>query len=73
MLNLQQQMRQNNEDLKKFMKDLDSWEADIKKRDEDLKYQKAVEETVSGFRFLLTLWSKDQIKNATLHNKKITL
>lgn len=34
---LQMQMCQNAEDLHNFMKDLDSWEADIKQKDEQLR------------------------------------
>lgn len=34
---LQLQLRQNTEDLQSFMRDLDSWEVDIKKKDEQLK------------------------------------
>lgn len=45
-MNLQQQMLKNNEDLKNFMKDLDSWESDIKRRDEELKSKKTVKESV---------------------------
>lgn len=33
---LQVQMRQNAEDLQNFMKDLDSWEEDIKRKDQQL-------------------------------------
>uniref|UniRef100_A0A8C7IQT9 RNA polymerase II-associated protein 3 n=1 Tax=Oncorhynchus kisutch TaxID=8019 RepID=A0A8C7IQT9_ONCKI len=36
-IELQLQMRQNAEDLHNFMKDLDSWETDIKKKDEQLR------------------------------------
>ncbi|XP_010885380.2 RNA polymerase II-associated protein 3 [Esox lucius] len=36
-IELQLQMRQNAEDLHNFMKDLDSWETDIKKKDEELR------------------------------------
>lgn len=34
---LQMQMRQNAEDLHDFMKELDSWEEDMKKKDEQLR------------------------------------
>lgn len=34
---LQLQMRQNAEDMMSFMKELESWETDIKKKDEDLR------------------------------------
>lgn len=34
---LQLQMRQNAEDLHSFMKELESWEIDIKKKDEELR------------------------------------
>ncbi|XP_076862558.1 RNA polymerase II-associated protein 3 [Brachyhypopomus gauderio] len=36
-IELQMQMRQNAEDIQTFMKELDSWEADIKKKDEALR------------------------------------
>lgn len=36
-IELQLQMRQNAEDLHSFMKDLDSWETDIKKKDDELR------------------------------------
>ncbi|XP_040886567.1 RNA polymerase II-associated protein 3 isoform X2 [Toxotes jaculatrix] len=36
-IELQLQMRQNAEDLHSFMKELDSWETDMKKRDEELR------------------------------------
>ncbi|XP_026183087.1 RNA polymerase II-associated protein 3 isoform X2 [Mastacembelus armatus] len=36
-IELQLQMRQNAEDLHSFMKELDSWETDIKQRDEELR------------------------------------
>ncbi|XP_034529880.1 RNA polymerase II-associated protein 3 [Notolabrus celidotus] len=36
-IELQLQMRQNAEDMHSFMKELESWETDIKKKDEDLK------------------------------------
>ena len=47
MLDLQLQMRQNNEELKSFMQDLDTWESDIKTKDEALKSQKIEKDTVS--------------------------
>lgn len=34
---LQLQMRQNAEDLHSFMKELENWEIDIKKKDEELR------------------------------------
>ena len=36
-LELQLQMRQNAEDLNGFMKELDSWEVDMKKKDNQLR------------------------------------
>ncbi|KAL0962861.1 hypothetical protein UPYG_G00346460 [Umbra pygmaea] len=36
-IELQLQMRQNSEDLQNFMRDLDNWETDIKKKDEELR------------------------------------
>ena len=56
MLSLQQQMAQNNEDLKSFMKDLDSWEADVKQKDEKLKSQKTIKETVRHEFLETKLW-----------------
>lgn len=46
MLNLQYQMRQNNEDLSSFLKDLDSWEDEMKQVESKLKEQKPAEEKV---------------------------
>ena len=37
---LQHQIKQNNVELQDFLKDLDSWEADIKQKDEQLKEEK---------------------------------
>ena len=34
---MQRQMRRNNEDLKDFLSDMDSWESDMKSRDKQLK------------------------------------
>lgn len=36
-IELQLQMRQNAEDMLSFMKELESWESDIKKKDEELR------------------------------------
>lgn len=36
-MELHLQMRQNTEDLVSFMKDLENWETDIKKKDEELR------------------------------------
>ena len=36
-IELQLQMRQNAEDMHSFMKELESWEKDIKKKDEELR------------------------------------
>lgn len=36
-IELQLQMRQNAEDLHGFMRELESWETDIKKKDEELR------------------------------------
>lgn len=46
-LDLQMQMRQNTEDLQNFMRDLDSWEADIRKKDEQLRTGNAEESSKS--------------------------
>ena len=37
MLNLQMQMRENNLELQDYLRDLDNWEGDIKKKEEKLK------------------------------------
>ena len=37
MLELQVQMRQNNSEVQDFMRDLDGWEKDMKKKDEQIK------------------------------------
>ncbi|XP_060589596.1 RNA polymerase II-associated protein 3-like [Ruditapes philippinarum] len=44
MLNLQLQMKQNNEDLKSFLGDLDNWEQEMKQIDSKLKSKKPSEE-----------------------------
>lgn len=44
MLDLQFQMKQNNEDLKSFLQDLDKWEAEMKQIDSTLKDKKPTEE-----------------------------
>ncbi|XP_015208488.1 RNA polymerase II-associated protein 3 isoform X2 [Lepisosteus oculatus] len=44
-IELQLQMRQNAEDLQDFMKELESWEMDIKKKDEELRRESGVEIT----------------------------
>lgn len=36
-IELQLQMRQNAEDMHSFMKELESWETDIKKKDDELR------------------------------------
>ena len=36
MLNLQYQMKQNNNDLQNFLMDLDSWESEIKEKEKKL-------------------------------------
>lgn len=46
MLNLQYQMKQNNQDLQNFLKDLDNWETEIKKKDETLKQKKTADQEV---------------------------
>lgn len=46
MLNLQYQMKQNNQDLQNFLKDLDNWETEIKKKDETLKQKKTSDQEV---------------------------
>jgi len=44
---VQMQVRQNAEELGEFMKDLNRWETDIKKRDEELKSSKVTSDKVS--------------------------
>ena len=39
LINIQHQMKQNNEELQDFLRDLDSWQSDIKMKDEKLKEQ----------------------------------
>lgn len=48
---LQMQMRQNTEDLHNFMKELDSWEEDIKKKDEQLRIGSLEDPQVCNFCF----------------------
>lgn len=52
MLNLQYQMRQNNADLQNFLKDLDNWEEEVKRKESALKSKKPVEESVRTILFL---------------------
>ena len=40
MIDLQYQMRQNNEELQDFLKDLEGWQDEIKEKDEKLKSEK---------------------------------
>lgn len=37
MLNLQMQMRENNLELQDYLRDLDNWEGEMKKKEENLK------------------------------------
>ena len=46
MLNIQLQMKQNNEDLKNFLGDLDNWEKEMKQIDSNLKNKKPLEDAV---------------------------
>ena len=39
---MQLQLRQNSEDLQSFLRDLDSWEEEIKEKDEGLKRRKPI-------------------------------
>lgn len=55
-LDLQMQMRQNTEDLQNFMRDLNSWEADIRKKDEQLRTGNAEESSVWIFFFYFALF-----------------
>ena len=41
LMQMQRQMKRNNEDIQDFLKDMDSWETDIKKKDEDLKKKRS--------------------------------
>ena len=43
---MQRQMRRNNEDLKDFLGDMDSWESEIKQKDTALKDSKSSDKTV---------------------------
>lgn len=45
-MELHLQMRHNTEDLVSFMKDLENWETDIKKKDEELRTGKVQEAQV---------------------------
>lgn len=55
-LELQLQIKQNAEELQDFMRELESWEKDIKEVDSELRKQSGVPEEVKidGLRFLLT-------------------
>ena len=41
LINLQNQLKHNTDELHEFLRDLDSWEADIKTKDRKLKEDKA--------------------------------
>lgn len=45
-IELQLQIRQNAEELQDFVKDLESWEKDIKEKDHDLRHQSGTAEKV---------------------------
>lgn len=46
-LDLQLKVRQNAEELGDFLKDLDRWETDIKKKDEELKVSTSLSKKVN--------------------------
>ncbi len=46
-LQLQHQIRENAQELGDFLGDLNKWEKDIKKKDEELKKTNAIEQVVS--------------------------
>lgn len=48
-IELQMQMRQNADDLHNFIKELDSWEEDIKKKDEQLRAGNLADPQVCNF------------------------
>lgn len=50
-MELQMQIRQNAEDLHNFMKELDSWEEDIKKKDKQLRAGNLADLQVCNFNF----------------------
>ncbi|GBN39383.1 RNA polymerase II-associated protein 3, partial [Araneus ventricosus] len=45
-LNIQNQIRENSEDLQNFLKDLDNWEKDMKKKEEEMKLLQVSDEQV---------------------------
>ena len=52
LIGIQHQMRENNQELQDFLKDLDSWEKDIKAKDETLKTSK--DEVMKGVTIIIT-------------------
>lgn len=68
---LQMQMRQNADDLHTFMRELESWEEDIKKKDEQLRTGNLADTLVCSFNFtFLTFYTENETFNLT--NKKHT-
>ena len=47
-IELQLQMRQNADDLHTFMREMNDWEADMKRKDEELRTGRSEEETQVG-------------------------
>ena len=50
-LNLQQQIRENAQELGDFLNDLNKWEDEIKQKDDDLKKSAKIDEVCLAFRF----------------------
>jgi len=53
MLNIQHQLRENQHELSEFLNDMDSWENEVKQKDEALTKTKAIKELVSIHNFVL--------------------
>lgn len=60
---LQLQMRQNADDLHNFMKDLESWEMDMKRKDEQLRAGGLHEVQVCGCRKCLSTLAAANVMN----------
>lgn len=59
-IELQLQMRQNAEDLQSYMSELQSWETDIKKRDEELRTGGLQQDQVCLSVFILCAYKSTQ-------------
>ncbi|GFS36061.1 hypothetical protein NPIL_620091, partial [Nephila pilipes] len=67
-MSIQNQVRENSEDLQNFLKDLDNWEKDMKKKEEEFKLlQVSDDQVVPPIRNSLTRSKK---KNRKKRNKK---